>query len=85
MDRLARAEDGDIDGLCLWGEYLGSPVPRTILLAEDLRVREIRLTLLHEMAHMKVNIKFGRSLHHGKIFKKELRRLAAAGAMDAWL
>ena len=85
MSRLARADDDDVDGLCLWGYYLGSPVPRTILLADDLRVNETRVTLVHEMGHMKVNIKHKRNMHHGKAFQKELTRLRIAGAYDGWL
>lgn len=85
MDRLTRREDGETDGLCLWGEYLGSPVPRTILLADDLRTNEIRVALLHEMGHMKVDIKHGRRMHHGKVFQKELTRLRVAGAYDGWI
>ena len=85
MNRLTRCEDGETDGLCLWGEYLGSPVPRTILLADDLRINEIRIALLHEMGHMKVDIKHGRRMRHGKVFQKELNRLRLAGAYDGWM
>lgn len=85
MQRLARAEEADVDGLCMWGVYLGSPVPKIILLADDLRVNETRLTLLHEMAHMKVDIKHRRQMKHGKTFQKELDRLRVARAYDGWM
>ena len=85
MQRIVRADNEDIDGISLWGYYLGSPVPVTIVLADDLRVNEIRITLIHEMAHLKVNIKANRSMKHGKTFEKELTRLRIAGAYDGWM
>jgi hypothetical protein len=76
----------DVDGLCCYGgKVAGHPCPKAILLPDDLNVNETRLSLLHEMAHMKVNSKFGRSMGEGKNWKKEMRRLMNAGAFDGWL
>lgn len=83
--RLASDEEKDTDGLCLAGDFKGTPEPYAILLADDLRTNETRITLLHETSHMKVNLKFGRNMGHGKHFKRELRRLMMAGAYDNWL
>ena len=76
--------DNDIAGVCCFGEYYGVAAAKVILLADDLHICETRITLLHEMAHMKVNTKYGRNMKHGEIWKKEMRRLAAAGAFDNW-
>jgi len=85
LDRVMRENDGDVDAISLWGVYLGVPVPRLILLADDLRTNETRIALLHEMAHLKVNIKHGRNMRHGKTFEKELDRLRTARAYDGWM
>jgi hypothetical protein len=85
MGRLSGSKDRDTDGYCSCGKHHGTPVPQTLSLVDDLDVNQTRITLLHEMAHMKVNTKFGRAMKHGKNFKKELRRLMAAGAFDDWL
>jgi hypothetical protein len=37
------------------------------------------------MAHMKVNLKFGRMMGEGEHWKKEVLRLVAAGAYDGLL
>ena len=44
-------------------------------------LRQARLTLLHEMCHVKFNNRCG----HGPKFKKEKRRLILAGAFDPYL
>jgi hypothetical protein len=82
MNRLGGADD--IAGVCCHGEYAGAAAAKVILLADDLHICETRITLLHEMAHMKVNTKCGRQMKHGETWKKEMRRLAAAGAFDDW-
>lgn len=82
IDRLGGFDD--VAGVCCFGEHCGFAAPRSILLVDDLHVCETRITLLHEMAHMKVNLKYGRSMKHGETWKKEMRRLAAAGAFDDW-
>ena len=83
--RLSGFDDKDTDGLCSFGKFSKSiSCPKSILLADDLRVSETRITLLHEMAHMKVDTKFGRPMGHGENWKKEMRRLAEAKAFDNW-
>jgi hypothetical protein len=80
-------EDGDelTDGVCFAGKYDGHSFPYIIALADDLDVRQSRQVLLHEMAHMKVNLKFGRKMGEGKYWTREMRRLMRAGAFDGWL
>lgn len=39
-------------------------------------------TMLHEMAHIKVDIKFGRHMGHGKHWNGEMKRLAKLGAFE---
>jgi hypothetical protein len=53
-------------------------VPEMILIDKTLRRWNItaRLTLLHEMVHVKLPYK----IVHGKMFEKEMRRLARLGA-----
>ena len=82
MNRLGAADD--IAGVSSFGEHRGFTTVKTVLLADDLHTFDIRITLLHEMAHLKVNLKFGRNMGHGENWKKEMRRLAAAGAFDNW-
>lgn len=84
LKRLVNTND-DVDAVCGFGMHRGTPTLKAIALAEDLTVEETRLRLLHETAHMKVNLKFGRMMGEGKHFKKEQRRLVAAGAYDGWL
>lgn len=82
MKRIGAGEE--TDGGCLAG-FCGEKITcYAITLADDLRVAEQRITLLHEMAHLKVNIKFGRQMGHGHQWKKEMRHLAALGAFDDW-
>ena len=83
--RLCRDEDEETDGLCSFGMYRGTPCPKAILLADDLSETDEAITLRHEMAHMKVNLRFKRLMGEGKHWKKEIRRLVAAGAYDGWL
>jgi hypothetical protein len=85
MKRLGGSDEEDVDGLCAHGEYKGCATVKTILLADDLRVSEIGITLRHEMAHMKVNTKFNRKMGEGKYWKKEIRRLFVAGAYEGLL
>ena len=83
MDRQS-GFDGT-DGFNACGKHHGTPVPQTLSLADDLDVNQTRLTLLHEMAHMKVNLKFGRAMGEGKNWNKEMHRLMRLGAFDGWL
>ena len=83
--KLSGYDDEHTDGLSCWGKYKGFLVPTMILLPDDLKICETRISLLHETAHIKVNLKFGRNMGHGKNFDREIRRLAAVGAYDGWL
>lgn len=86
LRRLVKAdEDEEIDALCAFGTYRGTPTLKAIVLANDLNLEEVRLRLLHETAHMKVNIKFGRRMGEGKHWNKEMHRLMRLGAFDGWL
>ena len=85
IGRLSGYDDKETDGLCSFGKFSKSIVcPKSILLADDLKPAEARITLLHEMAHMKVDIKFNRPMGHGKHFQKEMQRLAKCGAFANW-
>jgi hypothetical protein len=75
----------------IFTEHVGSAIgmtmlgfdPPVIMIAERIRQfgSTVDLTLLHEMAH----IKLGKRVNHGKKFQKEMLRLANAGAMeDLW-
>jgi hypothetical protein len=83
--RLSGYDDDETDGLCSFGIFRGVPAPKAILLPDDLKVNETRTSLLHETAHMKVNLQFGRNMGHGKYWEKEMRRLMLIGAFDGWL
>lgn len=85
LARFCPDHDPNTEGACLAGKYGNDLFPYVLVLADDLNVRDTRYTLLHEMAHMKVNKKFGRKMGEGKCWKKEMRRLMAAGALDGWL
>jgi hypothetical protein len=85
LARFCPGHDPDTEGACLAGKYGKDLFPYVLVLANDLNVRDTRFTLLHEMAHMKVNKKFGRKMGEGKHWKKEMRRLMAAGALDGWM
>jgi hypothetical protein len=74
----------EILGACLAGKYEKCPFPYVIAICDDLNVNETRMTLLHEMAHMKVDIKFSRARGHGKHWQAEMKRLARAGAFENW-
>jgi hypothetical protein len=84
IKRLSGHNDDETVGLCLCGKFRGAQEPFCIFVADDLSACETRITLVHETAHMKVNLKFGREMGHGEQWKKEMRRLAAAGAFDNW-
>ena len=83
--RLSGFDDKETDGLCSFGKFSRSiPCPKSILLADDLKTNETRTTLLHEMAHLKVDTKFDRAMGHGKHFQAEMKRLARLGAFENW-
>lgn len=83
MKRLGNGDE--VCGACLPGFIKKLICPYVIVLADDGSVEENRHNLLHEMAHMRVNIKYKRRMGHGETFKREQRRLMAAGAYDGWL
>ena len=84
ISRLSGYDDDHTDGLSSFGKFHGLPCPKSILLADDLKVAETRITLLHEMAHLKVDLKCGRCMGHGETWNKEMRRLAKVKALDNW-
>jgi hypothetical protein len=57
----------------------------TIGMCECNSIEETRQSLLHAMAHLKINFKFKRDMGHGKYFKAEMRRLVAVGELDDWI
>jgi hypothetical protein len=71
-------------GACLVGRYSTNPFPYILAVADDLSVNETRITLLHEMAHMKVDIRHRRARGHGKHWQAEMKRLARIGAFENW-
>jgi hypothetical protein len=75
----------DTIAFCMCGETYGHVLPTTILIDEESDIEEIRRSLRHEMAHLKVNLKFGRSMGEGRNWKREIRRLVCAGAYDGLL
>lgn len=82
---MVRASAGmDGIGICCAGFAGKLTVPRIIAIADDIDSVTTRLTLLHEMAHLKVNIKYRRLMGHGKIWIAEMHRLVRAGEMDDW-
>jgi hypothetical protein len=58
--------------------------PHVLAVADDLSVSETRITLLHEMAHLKVDLSFPRARGHGKHWQAEMKRLARIGAFERW-
>jgi hypothetical protein len=82
MSRMSGAEDPL--GGCLSGFAGKLLTPFVITIFEELGEIETRTTLLHEMGHLKVNIKHGRNMHHGKLWIAEMHRLVRIGEMDAW-
>jgi Zn-dependent peptidase ImmA (M78 family) len=53
-----------------------------ILINTAHRRNEQRLTLLHEMVHVDLDMKGHSRVQHGKLFQKEMLRLAKAGALS---
>lgn len=56
-----------------------------IVVSKESNWKERVITLLHEMAHLKIDQKFGRNMGHGKYWRLEMRRLAQIGAFDRYL
>ena len=82
MIRATGAEDSM--GFTCAGLVGGKRVPFVIGIENDLGVVITRMTLIHEMAHLKVNLKYDRLMGHGKIWIAEMHRLVRIGEMDAW-
>lgn len=84
-DEMARIGGGDeASGACCSGIIRCRTVPYVIAINENCGEVEARTTLVHEMAHLKVNIKHGRTMGHGKYWKKEMHRLVGLGELDDW-
>jgi Zn-dependent peptidase ImmA (M78 family) len=64
-------------------QITGMPI-YLITIGETLDVTQTRFTLIHEMAHLKVDLKHNRSMHHGKYWQTEMKRLANIGAFEHW-
>lgn len=67
-----------------YGFYIRSPFDdlamAAIVVAEDSDFVTRGMTMLHEMAHLKVDFKMGREMGHGKYWQAEMTRLARLGA-----
>ena len=75
--------EGGTLGACSAG-VPGKYSPHVLAIADDLSVNETRITLLHEMAHLKVDLNFPRARGHGKHWLAEMKRLARIGAFERW-
>jgi len=53
-----------------------------IAIDEDSTDSEYLMTLIHEMAHLKIDEKWKRRMGHGKHWQNEMKRLAIAGAFE---
>lgn len=53
-----------------------------IIIQKGIGSTRTRWTLLHEMAHLAVNIRHKRSMGHGRLWQREMMRLARLGAFD---
>jgi hypothetical protein len=64
------------------GFYVGDVMPEfgLIVVEASMDWGEVCLTLLHEMAHMAVEVGHNRNMGHGKVWQAEMLRLARAGA-----
>lgn len=69
----------DCLGFCIEGpvKYTAASV---ILIAWDTNDTVQVGTMVHEMAHLKINLRFNRNMGHGKYWQKEMKRLARLGA-----
>lgn len=82
---IAGIEDGDVSeaylGCCI--DHL-APQAGMILITRGIGRQQTRLTLLHEMAHIAVEIRHRRPMGHGAVWQREMLRLARAGAFANW-
>jgi hypothetical protein len=81
-------ELGECIGFCAHNLKLkfneGVDAPAIICLSRKLSSSITMLTLLHEMAHLKVERKWKRDMGHGKHWQNEMKRLAKLGAFDSY-
>lgn len=68
--------------ICQFGYSLSKPI--IIQIRQDSKPCEVRMSLIHEMAHASVNCKWGRDMKHGKKWQDEMKRLAEVGAFEDW-
>lgn len=61
-------------------EKLDGAALSAIVIARDADLVIRRMTMLHEMAHLKVDLKWGREMGHGNNWQTEMKRLARIGA-----
>jgi len=74
-------EERDYLGMCVDGL---APHAGMILIAKGKGMNQTRFTLLHEMAHIAVEIRYKRPMGHGPVWQREMQRLARAGAFANW-
>jgi hypothetical protein len=83
IGNMCESEDGCHGGCLPVCDADGVWMAAVIFLAKEDDEVQAHLTLLHEMAHMAVDIKWQRGMGHGKNWQAEMRRLAEAGAFDS--
>jgi hypothetical protein len=87
LDKTGMEQLGDYDdllGVCWHRHNRHWSAPVVFGLWEDNGESQMRITLIHEMAHAKVNREHKRDMGHGKYWKNEMKRLAKVGAFDDW-
>ena len=87
LDQLGMEQIGAFEdslGLCLCPTQFHKSAPVILAFSEDNGVSQQRITLIHEMAHAKVNREHKRDMGHGKFWQNEMKRLAKLGAFDDW-
>lgn len=74
-------ESNDYLGYCV--DHL-APYTAMILILRGCGRHQTRMTLLHEMAHIAVEIRYKRPMGHGPVWQREMLRLAKIGAFANW-
>lgn len=77
--QMAEVRGKECFGFCI-SESSGGPYMPVIVICKTGPEDERATTLLHEMAHVKVDRKFGRDMGHGTHWQAEMKRLARIGA-----
>lgn len=77
--QMSMASGRECLGFCIPGSSKESEMP-VIVINKTGPDCERANTLLHEMAHVKVERKFGRDMWHGTHWQAEMKRLARIGA-----